>query len=34
VAADFDEGEAIVADAWDQTLEYVEENWSTHLLSS
>ena len=29
---DFDEAALVVADAWDQTVEYVENAWQRHLL--
>jgi hypothetical protein len=31
---DFDDGGAIVSNAWDKTVTYVEANWSRHLLAS
>jgi hypothetical protein len=32
VLQDFERGDVIVSDAWDQAVTYVETNWSTHLL--
>lgn len=34
VIEDFDEGGAIVSEAWDETVAYVETNWRSHLLAA